>query len=396
MDEIRKERRPLYSTAPIEGHPRYGEAVNAAASNPTEPELRDAFAALNAFADKFVMYRDRVAELDQRLATVTAERDGARERAAAWDIDRHTERDRADRLQREATFYQDARRQTLEDLGRVAQERDAVIKRAEDHVCVVRGHVCTERCKPNSHVSTEGRHRLQEAEALVIKLERERDEARQFGDTLTAQLERTIKSRDEAQEARDAARRERDERYTAAQVGNLQASEAELVSAPLKASLATARNRVASLEAGLAKEMKSNASLANQAAEELGARRECERQVHAALERVRELEDWLGCREARQREAENLLEIERRKVATLKAFLVKVADTVSAEAVGQAIDPENPDFDTDPSHATLRNVARQVRHEIRRTQATLSNSPCGGSTWKGRTPPEGSPASPTE
>ena len=60
------------------------------------------------------MYVDRVAELDGRLAVALRERDEARERAGQWDIDRHTEKQRADRLQVAAS----------RDVTRLTRERD--------------------------------------------------------------------------------------------------------------------------------------------------------------------------------------------------------------------------------------------------------------------------------
>jgi len=295
------------------------------------------FDAANALVADYRLHVERVQELDKRLSRALlalrstrserdqaiAERDGARERAVFFNIAPPTEKQRADRLQRDV----------------------------DNHVCkVLSGHVCTERCKPNSHVAHEGRHRLNEAEARVADLESERHGLISGRRADHEEIVALRESRDEWRSQAERALAEVSRRYTAAQVGDAQASEAELVAAPLR-------------------------------------------------ERVRELEKWLDRRQECQNRAEN--EASRLRVANkaLDEFYRKVADTVAAEAVSQAIDPENPDYETEPSRATLRNVARQVRQEVRRTKRTVVNLPdshISDFTHRGCGIGEGSPASPTE
>lgn len=328
-----------------------GAPSHAMAPNKAEPLDTRAFDAINALVVDYRFHVERVEELDDRLRITVSERDGARERAAQWGIDRRTERHRADRLQREIN----------------------------DHVCRVRGHVCVERCKPNSHVATEGRHRLIEAErhaenleserqgliegrradhAEIVKLREDRDAARKTRDEIGNRLEIVARQRDDMRADRDRARAERDRRYTPAQMGDAQASEAELVASPL-------RKRIRDLEAQNA-----------------------------------QLQEWLTSRENRQRHAENEVRTLRFKLDRYQSAFVTIANVVARAAVSQAVDPENPGYDTGPSRATLRDVVRQIRHQVRETNGRLHRGVSDSSPVEigcGCIPTEeGSPASPTE
>jgi hypothetical protein len=98
-------------------------------------------AALDAERE-LVQARRQIEELERQLATAQQAREIETRRAQEYDLDRHTERDRADRAQ--------AREKELE--AQVERFRKA--------------HVCTDRCTDNAHVAFEGNR-------LVKDLERE-------------------------------------------------------------------------------------------------------------------------------------------------------------------------------------------------------------------------------
>lgn len=239
LDEIRAQR---YGVAPVN--------VDAAAPDkPTIPVIKNAFTALNQLADEFVMYRDRVVELNDRLATAHRERDEARERAAQWDIDRHTEKQRADRLQDRL----DRRDKMM--VGNVADR----LERATRRIVKL----------------------TQERDAVKVELANQSD--RMHGPDGPWAKIRELRSEmatlrgDLAQ-----ARRERDERYNPRQVTDYQTSEANrqardpvllyLVAAPLRKRIAELENTVTIMEA----------------------------QALRDLERIEELNGWLDARDRAQ------------------------------------------------------------------------------------------------
>jgi chromosome segregation ATPase len=220
-------------------------------------------------------------------------------------------------------------------------------------------------------------HQADHEEIVTLRSQRERARAGAYA--ANARAERL-----EAELAE--ARAEIERRYTARQVGDAQASEAELVSKPL-------RDRIASLERGLANEMSANARLANQAADELAVRRESEADLQTARVRITslerreaELQGWLDCREKRQNEAEARAAKANTNAETLRQSVRVIADAVSHEAVTKALDPDtmdHPDY-----RATLRDQMRQVRHEVQRIvtrQALISPVECSHPACAGPT-----------
>jgi len=108
----------------------------------------------------------RVRELERELGTAQRAREietkranDAEQKLALYDVDRHTERDRADR----------AHARNLGLAGRVASlESDLARYR--------RAHVCTDRCTKDAHVAFEGNQLVKELEA---ELANEREQAGQ-------------------------------------------------------------------------------------------------------------------------------------------------------------------------------------------------------------------------
>lgn len=311
MDEVRNERRPLDLSDAI----RANMAAGLPAAGPVAMVSHTDPAPLDAVASRFVetlgreyrLHVERVAELDSRLVVATQDRDATR-----------AERDAA----------------------------RAEVKRLQDD----RSHVCTEGCSFGRHVAFQGRK-------LVDQITEERNNARKMRDETLNRIEIVARERDvavatieekDAQidfliEERDRYREEMLRRYTTAQVGDAQASEAELVAKPLRATIARLRDRVANLE-------HSNA---------------------LTLDRNTELQGYLDCRERRQNAAEAEVASLALTVDTLRECFRKVEDSVTSEKVGRALD--TPPAVRRADH--LADAVRQVRHEIRRITARPIVSP---------------------
>lgn len=128
--------------------------------------------ALDNLVQDYRYHVERVAELTVKLRETTRERDEASGRAGQWDLDRHTEQRRADRLQHEVTMV---RAEMERNLAKLLATRE-------------------------------------ELEAAKADVERLADE-------------------------RDRALAEVNRRFTSAQVGDYQTSEANLVAQPLRAQI---------------------------------------------------------------------------------------------------------------------------------------------------------------
>jgi hypothetical protein len=126
-------------TIEIRGSQQEAEEVSRRLTGGSEHALYSA--ALDAERE-LVQARRQIEELERQLATAQQAREIETRRAQEYDLDRHTERDRADRAQ--------AREKELE--AQVERFRKA--------------HVCTDRCNPYAHVAFEGNR-------LVKDLERE-------------------------------------------------------------------------------------------------------------------------------------------------------------------------------------------------------------------------------
>lgn len=101
-----------------------------------------------------------------------------------------------------------------------------------------RAHVCVDRCRPNQHVAFEGRALVDRLETSIRELREGLDAKQSALDTMADNLRL---SQGQVRDLQDEVA----SRYTKEQVANLQASEAELVAAPL-------RRRIGDLEQSLA------------------------------------------------------------------------------------------------------------------------------------------------
>src|ERR1044072_7694617 len=120
------------------------------------------------WADACEKAENRVRELEQDLATSQQAREietkranDADEKLALYDVDRHTERDRADRNAR-----------------RISELETSLAR-------YVKAHVCTDRCQPNAHVAFEGN-------SLVAGLEAELADALTRIGELDGQLRKAL------------------------------------------------------------------------------------------------------------------------------------------------------------------------------------------------------------
>lgn len=130
----------------------------------TEPEGCDPEQDAEVLAGNYARARQRITELEEQLdrtqdalIKVRGEREQLENKVKGYDLDRHTERDRADQAERRITELE--------------EQLDKATK----------GHVCTEQCTPDKHVAFIGRHRLTEVE---LELSERRADVRRLTEEL--------------------------------------------------------------------------------------------------------------------------------------------------------------------------------------------------------------------
>jgi uncharacterized coiled-coil DUF342 family protein len=128
-----------------------------------EQEVRELKEARAGDAGTIEGLREQVAELGQQLFTSqqareieTKRADGLALTVQGYDLDRHTERDRADRAEAD---LKDLKARTVVAADELARYR--------------RAHVCTDRCTKDAHVAFEGRQLVTELEAELAEVSAE-------------------------------------------------------------------------------------------------------------------------------------------------------------------------------------------------------------------------------
>lgn len=130
------------------------------------------------------------------------------EKVRGYDEDRHTERDRADRLKEQLAQS----RELVDFKNRILNDRDRDLeavrvvadrekRRADEaEAKLMEGHVCTGGCTENSHVAFVGRQALVKLENKVAELTRRIDNARVLLSTpeVTGALNRAVRDQRES------------------------------------------------------------------------------------------------------------------------------------------------------------------------------------------------------
>ena len=122
---------------------------------------------------------DREAKLDEELTRRAGIVKRLENKVEAYDTDRRTERDRADRITREhqaCAGKLDLREKDADTFRRQRNELEARVKDLESKL--MEGHVCTGGCSENSHVAFVGRQAMVRMENQVAELTRRIDNAR--------------------------------------------------------------------------------------------------------------------------------------------------------------------------------------------------------------------------
>lgn len=118
----------------------------------------------------------RINELEDKLVEAVNRNHALQRQVHGYDSDRHTERDRADRITREhgqCAGILELREKDAETFQRQRNELEARVKDLESKL--MKGHVCTAGCTGDQHVAFVGRQALSDLENQVAELTRRID-----------------------------------------------------------------------------------------------------------------------------------------------------------------------------------------------------------------------------